>query len=313
VSSPDMSAEICGVALEHPIVNGSGTLDALTAGTLGLSAFVTKTVTLNPRAGNPPPRIAETPAGMVNSIGLANPGLEAFCERHLPRLAELGVPLIVSVGGWSREEYATAVARIGSHPAVAAIELNVSCPNVDTGCISIGTDRDETRALLQRCRAETDRPLLAKLSPSVADVAAIATAAAEGGAHGLVLINTVRGMALDRTTLQPLLGGGGGGLSGPAVKPVALHAVYHSRAATGLPVIGMGGIASAQDCLEFLAAGASLVGVGTALFRDPGLPSRLLAELARLLADRGVCTLGDIIGLAHPDHHKAQVEVDVNQ
>ncbi|MDT4892340.1 MAG: dihydroorotate dehydrogenase catalytic subunit, partial [Pseudonocardiales bacterium] len=172
MSSPDMSADICGVALEHPIVNGSGTLDALTAGTLGLSAFVTKTVTLNPRAGNPPPRIAETAAGMVNSIGLANPGLEAFCERHLPRLAELGVPLIVSVGGWSREEYATAVARIGSHPAVAAIELNVSCPNVDTGCISIGTDPEETRALLQRCRAETDRPLLAKLSPSVADVAA---------------------------------------------------------------------------------------------------------------------------------------------
>jgi dihydroorotate dehydrogenase (NAD+) catalytic subunit len=313
VSWPDLSAEICGVALAHPIVNGSGTLDALTAGTLGLSAFVTKTVTLNPRAGNPPPRIAETPAGMVNSIGLANPGLEAFCERQLQRLAELGVSLIVSVGGWSREEYATAVARIGSHPAVAAIELNVSCPNVDTGCISIGTDRDETRALLHRCRAETDRPLLAKLSPSVADVAAIATAAAEGGAHGLVLINTVRGMALDRTTLRPLLGGGGGGLSGPAVKPVALHAIYHSRAATGLPVIGMGGVASAQDCLEFLAAGASLVGVGTSLFRDPGLPSRLLAELARLLADRDVCTLGDVIGLAQSDHHKARLEVDVNQ
>ncbi len=313
MSSPDMSAEICGVALEHPIVNGSGTLDALTAGTLGLSAYVTKTVTLNPRAGNPPPRIAETPAGMVNSIGLANPGLEAFCERHLPRLAKLGVPLIVSVGGWSREEYATAVAHIGSHPAVAAIELNVSCPNVDTGCISIGTDPDETRALLQRCRAETDRPLLAKLSPSVADVAAIATAAAEGGADGLVLINSVRGMALDRATLRPLLGGGGGGLSGPAVKPVALHAIYHGRAATGLPVIGMGGVASAQDCLEFLAAGASVVGVGTSLFRDPGLPSRLLAELARLLADRDVCTLDDIIGLAHPDHHKARLEVDVNQ
>jgi dihydroorotate dehydrogenase (NAD+) catalytic subunit len=308
-----MSAEIGGVALEHPIVNGSGTLDALTAGTLGLSAFVTKTVTLNPRAGNPPPRIAETAAGMVNSIGLANPGLEAFCERHLPRLAELGVPLIVSVGGWSREEYATAVARIGSHPAVAAIELNVSCPNVDTGCISIGTDPEETRALLQRCRAETDRPLLAKLSPSVADVAAIATAAAEGGAHGLVLINTVRGMALDRATLRPLLGGGGGGLSGPAVKPVALHAIYHSRAATGLPVIGMGGVATAQDCIEFLAAGASVVGVGTSLFRDPSLPSRLLAELARLLADRDVCTLDDIIGLAHTDHHKARLEVDVNQ
>ena len=313
MSSPDMTLEFCGISLEHPIVNGSGTLDALVAGTLGLSAFVTKTVTLNPRPGNPPPRIAETPAGMVNSIGLANPGLETFCESHLPRLAELGVPLIVSVGGWSREEYATAVARIGRHPAVAAIELNVSCPNVETGCISIGTDADETRALLQRCRAETDRPLLAKLSPSVADVAAIATAAAEGGAHGLVLINTVRGMAIDRDSLRPVLGGGGGGLSGPAVKPVALHAVFHSRAATGLPIIGMGGVASAQDCLEFLAAGASLVGVGTSLFRDPGLPSRLLDGLRQLLDDRAVCRLDDVIGLAHLDRHKAQLEVDVRQ
>ena len=310
MSSPDLATEICGVALDHPIVNGSGTLDALAAGTLGLSAFVTKTVTLNPRAGNPPPRIAETPAGMVNSIGLANPGLEAFCERHLPRLAELGVPLIVSVGGWSREEYATAVARIGAHPAVTAIELNVSCPNVETGCISIGTDPDETRALLRRCRAETDRPLLAKLSPSVADVAEIAAAAADGGAHGLVLINTVRGLALDRATLRPLLGGGGGGLSGPAVKPVALHAIYHCRAATGLPIIGMGGVSTAQDCLEFLAAGASVVGVGTSLFRDPGLPLRLLAELPQLLADRAVSTIGDAVGLAHLDHHKAQREVD---
>jgi dihydroorotate dehydrogenase (NAD+) catalytic subunit len=313
VSSADLTAEFCGIPLEHPIVNGSGTLDALVAGTLGLSALVTKTVTLNPRPGNPPPRIAETPAGMVNSIGLANPGLEAFCESHLPRMAELGVPLIVSVGGWSREEYATAVSRIGHHPAVAAIELNVSCPNVETGCISIGTDVDETRALLRRCRAETDRPLLAKLSPSVADVAAIANAAAEGGAHGLVLINTVRGMAIDRDSLRPVLGGGGGGLSGPAVKPVALHAVFHSRAATGLPIIGMGGVASAQDCLEFLAAGASLVGVGTSLFRDPGLPLRLLDGLRQLLDERGVCRLDDVIGFAHLDQHKAQLEVDVRQ
>jgi len=311
VSSPELVTDICGIALDHPIVNGSGTLDALTVGTLGLAAFVTKTVTPNSRAGNPPPRVAETPAGMVNSIGLANPGLDAFCKRHLPRLAELGVPLIVSVGGWSREEYATAVARIGAHPAVAAIELNVSCPNVETGCISIGTDPGETRELLHRCRAETDRPLLAKLSPSVVDVAEIATAAAEGGAHGLVLINTVRGMALDRTTLRPLLGGGGGGLSGPAVKPVALHAIYHCRAATGLPIIGMGGVACGQDCLEFLAAGASAVGVGTSLFRDPGLPVRLLAELAELLSRRGVATVGDAVGLAHLGHHEAQLEVDV--
>ena len=305
-----LATTFCGIELAHPVMNGSGTLDALASGTLGASAFVTKTVTLRPRAGNPPQRIAETPSGMVNSIGLANPGLDRFCADHLPRLAELGVPLIVSVGGWSREEYATAVARLGAHPAVAALELNVSCPNVDTGCISIGTDPAETRALLERCRDETDVPLLAKLTPSVADLPAVALAAAEGGADGLVLINTVRGMAIDRVTLRPLLGGGGGGLSGPAVKPVALHAVYHARAVTGLPIVGLGGIQSAQDCIEFAAAGASVVAIGTALFRDPGLIGRTVDDLQRLLAERGVSSLGDIVGAAHASDPQALLEVD---
>lgn len=300
MSSPDLRAEFCGIGLANPLVNGSGTLDALAAGTLGLGAFVTKTVTLHPREGNPPPRIAETPAGMVNSIGLANPGLDAFCAEHLPRLGDLGVPVIASVGGWSPAEYATAVARLGAHPAVAAIELNVSCPNVESGCISIGTDPLETRALVERSRAETDVPVLVKLSPSVADVAAIATAAAEGGAHGLVLINTVRGIAIDRMSLRPLLGGGGGGLSGPAVKPVALHAVYHAWQATGLPIIGMGGVASAQDCIEFLAAGATLVGIGTSLFADPHLPKRVLPELGDLLLRHGARGVGELVGVAHP-------------
>ncbi len=304
------STVFCGIELAHPVVNGSGTLDALASGPLGVSAFVTKTVTLKPRAGNPPARIGETPAGMVNSIGLANPGLDRFCEHHLPRLAEFGVPVIVSAGGWTREEYATAVRRLGAEDAVSAIELNVSCPNVDTGCISIGTDPSETRALLERCRAETDRPLLAKLTPSVADLPAVALAAAEGGADGLVLINTVRGMAIDRTTLKPLLGGGGGGLSGPAIKPVALHAVYHARAVTGLPIVGLGGIQTAQDCIEFAAAGASIVAVGTALFRDPALIPNLLADLEALLAERGVSSLDDVVGMAHRSHPQALLEVD---
>ena len=178
-------------------MNGSGTLDALAAGTLGLAAFVTKTVTLHPRDGNPPQRIAETPAGMVNSIGLANPGLDRFCADYLPRLAELGVPLIVSVGGWSREEYATAVARITAPARRGRARAQRLLPNVDTGCISIGTDAAETRALVERCRAVTDLPLLVKLSPSVADVAAIADGRRGGRRAGLVLINTVRGMAID--------------------------------------------------------------------------------------------------------------------
>jgi dihydroorotate dehydrogenase (NAD+) catalytic subunit len=300
VSSPDLRTELCGIELAHALVNGSGTLDALAAGTLGLAAFVTKTVTLHPREGNPPPRIAETPAGMVNSIGLANPGLDAFCTDHLPRLADLGVPLIVSVGGWSPAEYATAVGRIGADPAVAAIELNVSCPNVESGCISIGTDAHETRSLVERCRGETDLPVLVKLSPSVADVAAIATAAAEGGAHGLVLINTVRGIAIDRDTLRPLLGGGGGGLSGPAVKPVGLHAVHQAFSATRLPIVGMGGVASAQDVVEFVAAGATVVGIGTSLFGDPQLPRRVLLDLDPLLRRHAARSIGDLVGAAHP-------------
>ncbi len=301
MSSPDLlRTELCGIELAHPLVNGSGTLDALAAGTLGLAAFVTKTVTLHPREGNPPPRIAETPAGMVNSIGLANPGLEAFCTDHLPRLGELGVPLIVSVGGWSPAEYTTAVARIAAHPSVAAIELNVSCPNVESGCISIGTDPHETRSLVERCRSETDLPVLAKLSPSVADVAAIATAAAEGGAHGLVLINTVRGIAIDRDSLRPLLGGGGGGLSGPAVKPVGLHAVQQAFSATRLPIVGMGGVASAQDVIEFVAAGAVVVGIGTSLFGDPQLPRRVLSDLDPLVRRHAARSIGDLVGVAHP-------------
>jgi dihydroorotate dehydrogenase (NAD+) catalytic subunit len=300
VPSADLRTEFCGIAFPHPLVNGSGTLDALTAGTLGLAAFVTKTVTLHPREGNPPPRIAETPAGMVNSIGLANPGLDRFCSDHLPRLAELGVPVVVSVGGWSPAEYTTAVARVSAHACVVAIELNVSCPNVETGCISIGTDPLETRSLVERCRGETDLPVLAKLSPSVSDIAAIATAAAEGGAHGLVLINTLRGIAIDRDRLRPLLGGGGGGLSGPAIKPVALHAVFHARAATGLPIIGMGGVSSAQDCIEFVAAGATMVGIGTSLFADPDLPQRVLHDLPLVLHRHGAAGIGELVGAAHP-------------
>jgi dihydroorotate dehydrogenase (NAD+) catalytic subunit len=237
---------------------------------------------------------------MVNSIGLANPGLERFCEDDLPRLAELGVPVVASVGGWSPGEYATAVARIGAHRAVVAIELNVSCPNVESGCISIGTDRHETRELVERCRAETDLPVLVKLSPSVTEIEPIATAAAEGGAAGLVLINTVRGIAIDRATLRPLLGGGGGGLSGPAVKPVALHAVFHAFAATGLPIVGMGGVAGGADASEFLAAGATLVGIGTALFREPGIAARAARELLDELAQRGAAGPGDLVAAAHP-------------
>lgn len=315
MSSPDASAvtlatEFCGIELDNPLINGSGTLDALIAGTLGLGAFVSKTVTLNPREGNPPPRIAETPSGMINSIGLANPGVDRFCGHTLPRLAELGVPLIVSVGGWSPHEYAVAVARIAANASVRAIELNVSCPNVESGCISIGTDAAETRALVERCRGETDLPVLVKLSPNVADIGAIAEAAADGGAAGLVVVNTLRGIALDRETLQPLLGGGGGGLSGPAIKPVGLHAVHRVFECTGLPVAGMGGVASAADVVEYLAAGAAIVGVGTALFGNPFLPVEILGQMPLELARRKLTTVSELVGRAHNPESKALLEIE---
>jgi dihydroorotate dehydrogenase (NAD+) catalytic subunit len=294
-----LETSLCGIPLRNPVTNGSGTLDALVAGTLGLGAFVTKTVTLHAREGNPAPRIAETPGGMVNSIGLANPGLDRFCAEHLPALGELGVPVIVSVGGWSPAEYGAAVERISAAGVAAAIELNVSCPNVDSGCISIGTDAGETRSLVARCTALTELPVLVKLAPNVADIGAIATAAAEGGAHGLALVNTVRGIAVDRDTLQPLLGGGGGGLSGPAIKPVGLHAVFHAFGATGLPIVGMGGIASTQDAVEYLAAGACTVAIGTALFRDPDLPRRIVAELEEALGRFGAEAVDALVGRAH--------------
>ena len=209
------------------------------------------------------------------------------------------MPLIVSVGGWAPSEYAATISRVVAGGLVSAVELNVSCPNVESGCISIGTDAAETRSLVQLCRRETDLPLLVKLSPNVADIGAIAEAAAEGGAHGLVVVNTVRGIAIDRDTLQPLLGGGGGGLSGPAIKPVGLHAVHTVYERTGLPVVGMGGVSSTQDVLEYLAAGALLVGVGTALFANPGLPAGILAQMPGELARRDLTTVTELVGRGH--------------
>ncbi len=288
-----MSVAVGRVVLEHPVVNGSGTLDPLAAQAAGLAvaaelaAVVTKTVTPLPRAGNPPPRIAETPAGMLNSIGLANPGIDAFRASVLPRLRALGRPLVVSIGGFAPDQYASLAAALRDEEGIVALELNVSCPNVESGCLSIGSDPAETRDVTARCvAAGGDLPVWVKLSPNVADVGAMARAAEEGGADALVAINTLRGAAFDRTGGAPLLGGPGGGLSGPAIRPVALAAVAACRAASRLPVVGSGGVASGQDALAFLDAGAAAVAVGTAAFREPLLARRVREELAALLARR---------------------------
>ena len=296
-----MSLELCGIPLEHPVINGSGTFDAIAARQAfgdGLierfpfSAFVSKTITPRPRAGNPPPRLYETPSGMINSIGLPNKGLGGFLEADLPRLAELPVPLIVSVMGTSRDEFAALVEGVAGRDEVAAIELNVSCPNVKSGLI-VGEQPAETAALLDRLRPITAKPLIVKLTPNVAAPEAVAVAAERSGADAVSLINTLKATAIAPGGEGPWLGAGSGGLSGPAVRPVALHQVSRVAAAVAIPVIGMGGIESGSHAAEFLAAGAAVVAVGTASFRDPAAGDRVRRELAGIAAERSETESGE--------------------
>jgi dihydroorotate dehydrogenase (NAD+) catalytic subunit len=305
----DLSAELCGIRLEHPVINGSGTFDAIAARRafgdpllqgFPFSAFVSKTITLQARAGNPPPRLWETPAGMVNSIGLPNRGLYGFLEHDLPRLAELPAPLVVSVMGRSHDEFCALVEGVGGREEVAALELNVSCPNVESGLI-VGEQPAETLSLLEALRPLTAKPLIVKLTPNLADPAAIAVAAEEGGADGVSLINTIKAAALDPVTLRPWLGGGGGGLSGPAVRAVALAQVSTVAAAVSLPVIGMGGVCSGADAASFFAAGAALVAVGTENFRDPAAGARIKTELAAELERRGFGSPSELRGSGVPE------------
>ena len=279
--------ELCGIRLAGPVLNGSGTFDAIAARrafgdalleSFPFHAFVSKTITLAPREGNPPPRLWETPAGLINSIGLPNKGLEGFLERDLPELAELPVPLIVSVMGFSRDELATLVERVGERDEVAMIELNVSCPNVETGLV-MGADPAETALAVERVRPLSAQPLIVKLTPNASDPAAVARAAEEAGADAVSLINTLKGMALDPRTAQPWLGGTTGGVSGPAVRAIALEQVRAVSSCLAIPVIGMGGIASGAHAADFLAAGAACVAVGTESFRDPAAGLRIAAEL----------------------------------
>jgi dihydroorotate dehydrogenase (NAD+) catalytic subunit len=271
------------------ILNASGCLDALAAPEVArqLDAFVTKTVTPLPRDGNAPPRIAETAHGMLNAIGLANPGRERFLAEHLPRLRELEMPLWVSVGGFCAADFAETCSGLAN---IEAVELNLSCPNVDEAA-------DSAAEIVAACRRATELPLYAKLSAAHPDVAGVARAVAAAGADGLSLINTLRAVALDKH-LRPALARGSGGLSGPALKPIALHAVSVCAEATGLPIVGMGGIESGRDTLEFAACGARDVALGTVLFSDPEAPARVRAELAAVCAEAGVATPDDARSLA---------------
>jgi dihydroorotate dehydrogenase (NAD+) catalytic subunit len=266
------------------LLNASGCLDALAAPDVArqLDGFVTKTITPLPREGNAPIRIAETAHGMLNAIGLANPGRARFLADTLPRLRELELPLWVSVGGFCAQDYADTCAALDG---IEAIELNLSCPNVDEAA-------DSAAEIVAACRAVTPLPLYAKLSAAHPDVGVVAAAVAAAGADGLSLINTIRGMALDAHTLRPVLSRGTGGLSGPGLKPVALAAVHAGYAATHLPIVGMGGVTTGRDALELIACGARHVALGTILFSDPDAPSRIREELAVAHPD-------DVYALAH--------------
>ena len=277
----------------HLILNASGCLDALAAPHVArqLDAYVTKTVTPLAREGNEPVRIAETDVGMLNSIGLANPGIEAFIADVLPRLTELDVPVWVSVGGFAARDYADLCGLLDEQDGVAVLELNVSCPNV-------AAPEDEVAEIVAAARAATTKPLFAKLSPALPDIAAAAASAAAAGADGLSLVNTVRGLALD-SELQPVLATTTGGLSGPALRPVALAAVYAAYPVVDLPIVGMGGVETGRHALEFLAAGASACALGTVLFRDPEAPARVRAELESEAAERRLPTPLAARGAAH--------------
>ncbi|MEP6995177.1 MAG: dihydroorotate dehydrogenase [Acidobacteriota bacterium] len=299
-----LAVKLGPLELKNPITTASGTFgygleftDFVDLATIG--ALCTKGLSLQPHAGSPPPRICETPAGMLNAIGLQNVGVEVFLSEKLPKLRALGATVIANVWGDAEEDYVTVVRALEGAEAVAAIELNISCPNVQKGGMLFGNSPPLTRSLVSRVRAATQRPLIVKLSPNAPDLVESARAAREAGADVLSLVNTFVGMAIDPETARPRISFGTGGLSGPAIRPLAVRMVYQvARALPDTPLMGIGGIAELSDVLEFLAAGATAVQVGTANFKDPGVSGRLVRELSEYCEVRKT-RVSDLVGRAH--------------
>lgn len=304
VPMPDLSVSLGPLRLRNPVLTASGTCGfgreiAPFFPLSGLGALVTKNVTLEPRAGNPPPRVTETPAGMLNAVGLQNPGVDAFLRAELPWLREQDVPVIVNISGRTVDEYAAVAARLDGEPGIAALEINISCPNVKEGCLIFGSDPRQAAAVTAAVRAVTKLPLIVKLSPNVGSIVAVAEAVAGAGADIISLINTLTGMEIDIRAKRPILANLTGGLSGPAVRPVALRMVWEVYEAVRLPLIGMGGIAGPEDAVAFLLAGAGAVAVGTAALADPGVYGPILEGIRSYLVEEKFSSVGEIIGLAH--------------
>ncbi len=304
VAEPDMTVRVGSLELRNPIVTASGTFasgreyaDFVDLSRLG--AVVTKGVSLEPWEGNASPRVAETPSGMLNSIGLQNPGVEAFVANDLAWLARQDVPVVVNVSGHAAGEYAAVVERLDREEAVDAFEVNVSCPNVDRGGMAFGVAPDLAADVTRSVRAATGKPVIVKLSPNVTDVAEIARAVVDAGADAVSLINTLLGMAIDTKTYRPKLARSVGGLSGPAVRPVAVRMVWQVAAAVDVPVIGMGGVMTGDDAVEMMLAGATAVGVGTASFVDPTSAVRVVDGLTEFCRERGIAA-ADLTGAVRP-------------
>lgn len=300
----DLRVQLGRLGLKNPVLVASGTFGNVRemAGFVRLERLggvIPKTVTLRPRAGNATPRTVETASGLLNAIGLDNDGLDHFRAHHLPYLRTVGTAAIVNIAGEDEDQFVAMAETLGGESGIDAIELNVSCPNVSRG-LDLGIDPASVGRLVRRVRAACPSPVIAKLTPNVTDIVAIAEAAADAGADAVSLVNTFRGLVVDWRSRRPVLANDVGGLSGPAIKPLALRMVWDvARARPDLPVIGIGGIATADDALEFLVAGASAVQVGTATFYDPTASERLLDDLSRLLAEAGVARLTDLIGTLH--------------
>lgn len=303
MAEPDLAVNIGPLRLNVPVLVASGTFASgrqyskfIDLGRLG--AITVKGVSLKPWRGNPPPRIVETPAGMLNAIGLENPGVEHFLAADLPWLREIGVPVIVNIAGHSIDEYARLAEILDRARGVAALEVNISCPNVAEGGLAFGVDPELTRRVIRAVCENTSLLVIAKLSPNVTSIVDIALAAADAGAGALSLINTLLGMAIDIERRRPVLGNARGGLSGPAIRPVAVRMVWEVSRAVNLPVIGMGGIITAADALEFILAGAAAVAVGTANFINPRATVDIIDGLRAYLVERGIPGIGSLVGAA---------------